>query len=99
MGQRLDLQTLLEGIVSNVYFQPPASVTMVYPCIVYERDYVQTQFADNFPYRLAKRYQITYISRNPDDPVPDQIAELPSCTFERAFTASNLHHDVYTLFF
>ena len=36
---RLELQSVLEQTLGsrNVYFQPPASVKMKYPAIVYER--------------------------------------------------------------
>lgn len=101
MGQRLELQTLLETILGsrNVYFQPPANVQMQYPCIVYNRDNADTKFAGNKPYRNVKRYQVTVIDRNPDSVIPDKIAALPMCSFNRFFTADNLNHDVYTLFF
>ncbi len=101
MGQRLDLQTILEGILGNgnVYFQPPASVQMAYPCIVYKRDLANTQFADNSPYRRDKRYMVTIIDRDPDSPVPDQVAKLPKCTFSRFFVADNLNHDVFSIYF
>ena len=99
MGQRQDLHSLLESLTANVYFQPPPSLQMQYPCIVYHRDYAQTAHADNRPFKYDKRYQVTYISRNPDESVPDQIAMLPTCNFERFFVANNLNHDVFTLFF
>lgn len=101
MGQRLELQTLLEGLLGsdNVYFQPPQNLQMEYPCIVYKRDFARTEFADNRPYRLKKRYQVTHIGRDPDSPIPDKLAEMQMSTFERHFTANNLHHDVYTIFF
>lgn len=99
MGQRLDLQIVLESLVPNVYFQPPSNLSMTYPCIVYKRDYSQTQYADNDPYSYDKRYQVTFISRDPDSPVPDQIAQLRTSNFERHFVADNLNHDVFTLFF
>lgn len=99
MGQRLDLQTLLESLTPNVYFQPPNNIQMQYPCIVYERDFARTEFAGNDPYRYEKRYQVTYIDRDPDSPVPDEIAKLRRCTFERHFKANNLNHDVFTIFF
>ena len=37
MNRRLELQTKLENLIQsrNVYFQPPASVRLVYPCVVY----------------------------------------------------------------
>lgn len=96
---RLLLQARLEAITPKVYFQPPANVAMVYPCIVYQRDQAETEFADNLPYRRTKRYQVTIIDQDPDSVIPDKVAELPMCLFERHFTAGNLHHDVYTLYF
>lgn len=101
MAQRLDLQDLLVTLLgsNNVYFQPPPTVKMQYPCIVYKRDKVDTRFAGNKPYSRAKRYQVTVIDANPDSEIPDKIADLPKCTFERFFTSDNLNHDVYNLYF
>jgi hypothetical protein len=42
---------------------------------------------------------VTYIDRNPVSPVPDKLADLPMSTFERFFTAGNLNHDVYNIYF
>jgi hypothetical protein len=101
MAPRLELQTLLENLLGsrNVYFQPPANVQMKYPCIVYKRDAVRTRFAGNAPYRQTKRYQVTYIDQDPDSPVPDKIAALPMCIFDRHYAVNNLNHDVFSLFF
>lgn len=101
MGARTDLQTLLETTLgsSNVYFQPPANVQMQYPCIVYARDAADSKFADNKHYRYTKRYQVTIIDRDPDSLVPDTIAQLPLCSFQRFFTKDNLNHDVFNLYF
>jgi len=98
---RTQLQTLLEGLLGSnkVYFQPPANLQIQYPCIVYNRDDAITQYANNKPYDLNKRYQLTAIDRNPDSPVPDKIAALPLCTFDRHFAADNLNHDVFTIYF
>lgn len=101
MGERLELQTLLTGILgtSNVYFQPPPTVKMVYPCIVYSRDYARTIFASDKPYQHTKRYQIIVIDRDPDSGIPAKIAALPMCIYDRFYTADNLNHDVYKIFF
>lgn len=101
MGRRADLQTLLKGLLGtgNVYFQPPPTVQMVYPCIVYKRDYEKTFFAADKPYHLRKRYQVIVIDRDPDSAIPDKISALPMCIFDRFYTADNLNHDVFNLFF
>ncbi|QPX71463.1 tail terminator [Streptomyces phage SscP1EGY] len=101
--KRLELQALLEGVLGsqNVYFQPPSNVQMNYPCIVYAQDNAKTEFADNSPYSRAKRYQLTLIGRNPDDTMllSDDIAQLPLSNLNRIFTADNLHHHVFNLYF
>lgn len=99
MAPRLQLQTLLKGIVDNVYFQPPANVQMEYPCIVYQRDTATTRFAGNNVYNYIKRYQITVVDRDPDSALPDVVAALPGCIFDRAFVVDGLNHDVFRMFF
>jgi len=99
MDPRLVLQALLETLCPNVYFQPPENLKLEYPCIVYNRDSADTQFAGNLPYKYDKRYELKYIDRKPDSLVPDKIARLPKCVFNRFFVVDGLNHDVFTLYF
>ena len=99
MGSRLDLHVALTDITPNVYFQPPPSVQMQYPCIVYERSDRVVDHANNKPYKHTKRYEVTVIDRDPDSTIPEEVASLPMCSFVRFFTADNLNHDVYELYF
>ena len=101
MAQRLYLQAVLISILgsNNVYFQPPASVQLQYPCIIYKRDDVIVNHADDLPYMQKTRYLVTVIDRNPDSEIPSKVAALPMCIFDRFYTADNLNHDVYKLFF
>lgn len=98
---RMELQELLVAIpgVVKVYFQAPPSKGMEYPCILYKRDDVNTEFADNLPYSQKKRYLVTVIDRDPDSLIPAKVAELPTCVFDRFYAADGLNHDVYKLFF
>lgn len=101
MGSRLAFHSLLLSVLgsANVYFQPPPSFKMVYPCIVYERSRATTNFADNNPYLREKKYKVTLIDSNPDSLIPDKIAQLPKCMFETHFTFDGLNHDVFTISF
>lgn len=99
---QLQIQLLLEELAGEgvtVYFQPPENLKIEYPCIIYKRDLANVQFADNNPYRRNKRYSVTHIDRDPVSLVPDKIADLPMCTYERFFTAGNLNHDVFNIYF
>lgn len=100
MGQRLQLHQILKGLgAEKVYFQPPANVTMVYPCIVYQRDFEETTHADNLLYSHSKRYQVTVIDSNPDSEIPDEVAALPMSSFQRFFVVDNLNHNIYNVYF
>ena len=99
MAQRLELQTLLEGVTDHVYFQPPANVQMQYPCIIYSRDGTSTDHANNELYRHAKRYQVTVVDRDPDTELADKVEALRYASFERSFAAEDLNHYVFSLFF
>lgn len=100
MGRpRLELHQLLETFTDNVYFQPPTNIQLKYPCIIYKRDFAETKFADDKPYNHTKRYMITIIDQDPDSGIPDQVAAMPMSLFNRFYTADNLNHDVYSVYF
>lgn len=83
---------------ANVYFQPPPDKQLVYPCIVYELEDVQVLRADNGPYSIHDRYQVTFIRHEPDSPVTRELLGLPFSSFSRHFTTSGLNHDVFVIY-
>lgn len=102
MGTRVQLQALLEELLGtrNVYFQPPETVKLVYPCIIYSRGFIgKTDFANDKPYQHRIRYEVTIVDADPDSKIPENIASLPMCVFERSYTANNLNHDLYNLYY
>lgn len=99
MAPRSELQTALEAVCTHVYFQPPASVQMLYPAIVYERDRADTRFADDRPYTVTKQYALTLISKDPDEVIFEAISSLPMCAHVRHFVVDNLNHDVFNIYF
>lgn len=112
---RSELQQLLETIMAeayqersvvepsipdfsrNVYFQAPSR--MKYPAILYERSSADTTFADNRPYMYQHQYMITVIDPDPDSIIPDKIAMLPQCVFDRHYVADNLHHTTFVIYY
>jgi hypothetical protein len=106
MGRRLDLQALLQSLIgvrsdgkSNVYFQPPSTVTMSHPCIVYELSQIDAKRADNRLYSSTNRYMVTVIDQNPESEIPGKVLALPMCSFDRHYTYDGLNHDVVRLYY
>lgn len=100
-NKRFELNALLKEILGsdNVYFQPPPTLTMKYPAIVYAREGFEEKHADDSLYFRRTKYKITIIDKNPDSTICDDVANLPQCKFERHYKVDNLNHDVYSLYF
>jgi hypothetical protein len=99
MAPRLEFHQLLKSITDNVYFQPPENVKLEYPCIIYKRDFAETEFADDIPYTFMLRYMVMVIDQDPDSDIPGKVAALPMSVFNRFYTVDSLNHDVYNVFF
>lgn len=102
MASRLKLHNELKELLGSnyVYFQPPESVKLHFPCIVYARSSGDTDFADNISYRYTQQYEITVIDPNPDSEYIDKMIHAFSMiTFNRHYTVDNLNHDVFKLFY
>lgn len=100
-ARRLQLHSLLTAIsgVKKVYFQPPTNVKLEYPCIVYERRRGNVQFADNLPFLYEQGYTVTLIDPNPDSLISDAIISFPKTIHDRFFTAGDMNHDVYIMYY
>lgn len=85
--------------IQNLYFQPPSTVRMKYPCIQYKFESFDQRHADNLVYTTRKKWLLTLITDDPDNEYVDKLAELPMCRFDRAFTADNLYHYVFELYY
>lgn len=101
MASRLSLQTQLEELLGtrNVYFQPPESIKMNYPAIVYALEDIENAHADDGVYLSYKRYSVTVIDKNPDSTFVDTVAALPTCQFNRHYNSENLNHWNFSLYF
>lgn len=99
---RLELQSILESIegVRNAYFQPPPTLKMVYPCIVYQLDEPRVRHADNWPYAEHKQYNVIVIDPDPESLIPERLHHrFQLCRPGRPYTANNLNHYPYTLYY
>ena len=100
MASRLELHEILCDILGSrcVYFQPPESVKMQYPAIVYSCQNIENDFANDSIYVQSPSYKVVLIDKNPDSVYIDKILNLPYCRFDRHYTSDNLNHDVFTLY-
>ena len=100
MVNRLYLQTIFEEILGsrNVYFQPPASVQMKYPAIVYSLKDLDVRRANDELYTFKTAYEVTLIDKNPESGFVEKIIKLPYCSFDRSYVADNLNHFVFTIY-
>ena len=104
MSRRLKLHNLLCDILScpnqgsecRAYFQPPSSVKMKYPAIVYALDDIENTFANNGVYLSARKYSVTVIDSDPDSFLVSKVASM---RFNRHYTKDNLNHYVFEIFF
>ena len=101
MFSRIELQDELEKVLGskNVYYQPPESVKMDYPAIVYRRSDIDNDFADDLVYKQSHFYELIVIDKNPDSEIVEAISKLPTCRYDRHYTADNLNHDVFTIYY
>lgn len=98
------LKALLEGIYgegnAHLYFQPPEGFKLKYPCIVYQKDTGDHKFADNKVYSFMQAYQLTFMSKDPDNVVVDTLLdEFKYARYGRNFKVENINHDVVILYY
>ncbi len=98
---RSQLNSLLKNILGSnyVYFQPPSTIRMTYPCIVYERSNIDSEHADNIVYKTDIRYTLTSITTDPDSTIPIELSKIPTAKHTGHFITDNLYHDVFTIYF
>ena len=83
----------------DVYFDPPESFKLKYPCIVYSLEGNSETFADDTQYYGMKRYSLNYITQNADDPMIDTLDSLRYCRLNRPYTSDGLFHYAYDIYF
>lgn len=100
---RLELHEKLVELLGSrqVYYQPPETIKMKYPAIVYDLYRINQRFADNMNYRLMPAYSITIIDKSTDLDWIDKMLETFSkyCSLERTYTADNLVHYSFILYY
>lgn len=102
MGNRLSLHNKLVELLgsSNVYYQPPSNVKLVYPCVLYNQNVGDSKKASNKLYTYKESYDITFIFRTSNDNIVNSmLTEFTYCSESRRYIAENLYHYTFTLYY
>lgn len=102
MTNRIKLQEELEKILGsrNVYYQPPETLKIDYPCIVYELRKKISMKADNKKYLFNTAYSVTYISKRSNDEVIEQLLNnFEYSSYDRRYISDGLYHNTFTIYY
>lgn len=101
MASRLQLQRELENLgIKNVWFQPPENTKLKYPAVIYKLSRLDIRHADNNPFSVKKRYNLIYITKNPDDPMLEKLAwAFPTISYNTSYVSDKLYHHSFELYF
>lgn len=98
---RLNLQTLLEAAFPDlkIYYRPPGNLKLTHPCIVYEPKEHEPSFANNKPYVVGIRFQVTFLSDLPGYSNKRAMFNIDGLviTGNRSYVSSDIVHDVFTI--
>lgn len=93
-----ELKTLLGS--NNVYFQPPESIAMQYPAIIYERSDIKNVHADDSVYTSTCVYRIIVVDYDPTSEIVDRLSKkYPKIKYIRHYVSEKLNHDVFSLYY
>ena len=100
--RRVQLQTEFETFLGtrNVYFQPPESKKLSYPCIIYYKTRMPVRYANDSVYKKMQCYTVTVVDKDPDSMIADRMIEqFKYCSIESYYRSENLNHTKLTLFY
>jgi hypothetical protein len=100
MASRLELHEELREVLENVYFQPPESKKMEYPCIRYSKEPPDLKRANDQIYGSINRYTVTVIEYDPEGDISNKVLRrFPMSRIDRIYPADNLYHTVITIYY
>jgi len=93
-----DLLHLLRKAVDHdrVYFQPPENLKLGYPAIVFHLTKIKVDHADDVPYKGAREYMITLITKEPEPDALEEILKIPYTTLDSTYISDGMNHFVFT---
>lgn len=101
MASRLKLHEELVEVLGSrcVYFQPPESIKLKYPAIIYERHDIPNRFANDEVYLQTIKYKVTVVDRDPDSEIVSRMSKFKTAKFDKHYVVDGLNHDVFTIYY
>lgn len=95
-----DLLHLLQQAVQHdrVYFQPPENLKIQYPAVVFHLSKIEIDRASDVPYKGAKEYSVTLITKDPEPDVIDEILKIPYSSLDTTYISDGMNHFVFTFY-
>lgn len=100
--RRYEFSDLLKKVtgITTTYYQPPESIKMVYPCIVYEKARPFVAKANDHAYLTMQAYDVQVICKDPDNTYAEKLLDAFSyASFGSRFVSDNLYHDNLTIYY
>lgn len=109
MKSRSELQKELEELLGTsnlpleekrVYFQPPSSVKLKYPCIIYNLTRTDVRSGDNKKYIKHNEYHIKHLFKSLKNELKDSILDrFNYITHDTRFVSDGIYNDDFTLYY
>ena len=82
----------------KVYYQPPESTKLTYPCIVYSLKRMNSKYSGNKMYVYDRAYEVVLIHTKPYNDIKDNLLTLEKSKYDRVYVSDNLYHYVYLIY-
>lgn len=83
----------------HLYFQPPENIQIEYPAVIYSRNNIKNNSADDLVYSQGTEYQVTVVDKNPDSVLVNKLSKFPTSRYSRHFSTTNINHDVFIILY
>lgn len=96
---RLEFHDKLLVHCPNCYYKPPSNIKLEYPCIIYYPKAWDILRANDSAYVRHSGYEITVISKNPEDPIPEALVDnFSMASVDNFYVLNNLYHVGLTIY-
>ena len=95
-----DLLHILRQAVQHdrVYFQPPENLKIGYPAVIFHLSKIEIDRASDVPYKGAREYSVTLITKDPEPDVIDEILKIPYSSLDTTYISDGMNHFVFTVY-